>query len=53
MVWLAERERGRFCRKRFILLKFRGSLVFDMVFSDFVEAYDSLVVWFVSLGWVF
>lgn len=42
LVWLAERERGRLCRKRFILLKPRGSSASDMVSSDSAEAYDSL-----------
>lgn len=38
LVWLAERERGRLCRKRFILLKPRGSSASDMVSSDSAEA---------------
>lgn len=38
LVWLADRERGRLCRKRFILLKPRGSSASDMVSSDSAEA---------------
>lgn len=38
LVWLAERERGRLWRKRFILLKPRGSSASDMVSSDSAEA---------------
>lgn len=38
LVWLAERERGKLCRKRFILLKPRGSSASDMVSSDSAEA---------------
>ena len=51
LVWLAERERGRLCRKRFILLKPRGSSASDMVSSDSAEAYDSLAAWSASPGW--
>lgn len=38
LLWLADRERGRLCRKRFILLKPRGSSASDMVSSDSAEA---------------
>lgn len=38
LVWLAERERGKLCRKRFILLKPRGSSASDIVSSDSAEA---------------
>ena len=51
LVWLVERERGRLCRKRFILLKPRGSSASDMVSSDSAEAYDSLAAWSASPGW--
>lgn len=41
-VWLVERERGRLCRKRFILLNPMGSSASDMVSRDSAEAKESL-----------
>lgn len=50
LVWLVERDRGRLCRNRFILLKPRGSSASDMVSSDSAEAKESLA-WSARPGW--
>lgn len=41
-VWLVERDKGKLCRNRFILLNPRGSSASDMVSRDSAEAKESL-----------
>ena len=52
MLWLAERDRGRLWRNRFIRLKPMGMSASDMVSRDSAEAKESLAAWSASPDWV-
>lgn len=52
LFWLAERDRGRLWRNRFIRLNPMGMSASDMVSKDSADAKESLAAWSASPDWV-